>query len=340
MKALVIEQRGRARLATTKDPEMGPDEVLLCIRTIGFCGSDLNSYRGLNPLVSYPRIPGHEIAATVQQIGPGVPAGILREGMDVTVFPYTSCGSCAACVRGRSNACRSNQTLGVQRDGALTERFSVSWEKVLPSEGLPPRALALVEPLSVGFHAVDRAGVGPDDSVAVIGCGAVGLGAVSGATRRGARVIAVDIEDGKLTTARHAGAAYTVNSHAASLRECLDAITGGHGPDVVVEAAGTPETFVGAIRDAAFAGRVIYIGYVKAPVTYETSEFVKKELDIRGSRNATVEDFRAVMVMLRGNTFPVAQTVNRVVNLEEAGHALETWSEDPASVTRIHVDVA
>src|SRR4051794_10163181 len=178
MKAFQIEREGRTRLVSVEPPDVSPNDVLLRIHTVGFCGSDLNTYRGLNPLVSYPRIPGHEVAGTVERTGAAVPADRFQPGTHVTVVPYTACGVCPACRRGRANACRDNQTLGVQREGALTELVVVPWEKVLPAEGLSARELALVEPLSVGFHAVDRGRVQASDTVLVIGCGAVGLGAI------------------------------------------------------------------------------------------------------------------------------------------------------------------
>ena len=340
MKALQIEREGHTRLVSVTPPDVADTDVLLRIRTVGFCGSDLNTFRGLNPLVSYPRIPGHEVAATVERVGARVPTDHVHVGMDVTVLPYTACGRCPSCRRGRANACRDNQTLGVQRDGALTELVAVPWEKVLHAEGLSARELALVEPLSVGFHAVDRGRVESADTVLVIGCGAVGLGAIAGAARRGARVIAVDVDREKLTLGQRAGAAETIDTRDEPLHERVHALTGGDGADVVIEAVGLPETFVAAVNEVAFTGRVVYIGYAKAPVTFDTSHFVKKELDILGSRNATAEDFRAVMAMLRGGTFPVGDAVTRVVGLGDAGQALHEWSAHPAAITRIHVDLA
>lgn len=202
MKALLIEEPGRARITELPEPAAAPGDVLLRLTTVGFCGSDLNTYRGLNPLVGYPRVPGHEIAGCIEKVGSDVPHGMFASGMDVTVLPYTACGRCAACRRGRGNACRDNQTLGVQRDGALTEFIAVPWEKIVPADGLPRRELALVEPLSVGFHAVDRGRVTASDTVVVIGCGAVGLGAVAGAWARGARTIAVDVDDASSASRR------------------------------------------------------------------------------------------------------------------------------------------
>lgn len=340
MRALVIDGPGRTSLREVPQPKHAGDEILLRVRTVGFCGSDLNSYRGLNPLVSYPRVPGHEIAATVDRVGTDVPEGRFREGMMVTVVPYSACGHCPSCRRGRSNACRDNQTLGVQRDGALTEWIAVPWTHVLDVEGLSAHEVALVEPLSVGFHAVSRARVEAGDRVAVIGCGAVGLGAVAGAAASGAEVTAIDLDERKLDLARHAGASNALNSRNAPIHASLQALTGGDGPDVVIEAVGLPETFVAAVQAVAFAGRVVYIGYAKEPVTYDTSGFVKKELDILGSRNATAADFRAVVDVLRAGAFPADAAVTRVVELEEAGSALREWSADPGPVTRIHVNLA
>ena len=337
MKALLIENPGQVGFGTVTVPEPRPDEILLRVGVVGFCGSDLNTFRGLNPLVSYPRIPGHEIAAVVESVGAQVPADLFQVGAGVTVLPYTACGECPACRRGRVNTCRSNQTLGVQRDGSLTRWIAVPWEKVVPTGRLSPHEAALVEPLSVGFHAVDRAAVAREDRVVVIGCGAVGLGAVAGAARRQATVIAVDVDDRKLELARRAGAQHLVNSRHTPLHPRLQELTAGDGPDVVIEAVGLPETFVAAVSEVSFAGRVVYIGYSKAPVSYDTAQFVKKELDIRGSRNATRGDFEAVIEMLGSAAFPVDDAVTRVVPFAEAGDALHAWDADPSSVTRIHV---
>ena len=338
MRALVIEQPGDVAFGTRSVPTLMGDSVLIRVRTVGFCGSDLNTFRGLNPLVSYPRVPGHEIAGTVEAIGAEVPHPIAV-GVDVTVVPYTACGRCSACRHGRVNTCRNNQTLGVQRDGALTERIVVPWQSVLVADGLGRRELALVEPLAVGFHAVARGRVARGDVVAVIGTGAVGLGAVAGAARLGATVIAVDVDDRKLATARRAGASQVVNTQTTSLHDRLQELTANEGPDVVIEAVGLPETFVAATTEVAVAGRVVYIGYAKLPVTFDTTQFVKKELDILGARNATATDFRDVMDLLLARHFPVSDAVTRVVSMGDAGDALRAWDTDPGAVTRIHVDL-
>jgi threonine dehydrogenase-like Zn-dependent dehydrogenase len=119
----------------------------------------------------------------------------------------------------------------------------------------------------------------------------------------------------------------------------LQQLTGGDGPDVVIEAVGLPETFLAAVAEVSVAGRVVYIGYAKAPVSFDTTQFVRKELDILGARNATAADFRAVVALMRGKGFPVADAVTRIVRMEDAAEALRGWDADPAAVTRIHVDL-
>ncbi len=338
MKTLVIEQPGQVGYGEKARPVPAPGEVLLRVRRLGFCGTDLSTFRGGNPLVTYPRVPGHEVAAVIEAVTAGVPAA-LAPGREVTVMPYTACGRCTSCRAGRANACRHNQTLGVQQEGACTEFIALPWEKVVAAP-LAARELALVEPLAVGFHAAGRGRVAAGDTVVVFGCGMIGLGAIAAAgLQRGATVIAVDLEDGKLALARRAGAAHVVNSRTEPLHERLLALTGGHGPDVAIEAVGAPATFQAAVDEVSFAGRVVYIGYAKAPVSYETRHFVQKELDILGSRNATPEDFQDVIGLLRGGRYPAAETVTQTVPFSAAAQALRDWAENPGIVTKIHVEL-
>lgn len=333
MKALVLHRAGQVSVESVSKPEVRPGQVLLKVSMVGLCGSDLNSFRGLNPLVSYPRILGHEVSAKVVQ-----GAGRIAIGTNVAVSPYTSCGKCASCRRGRPNACQFNETLGVQRDGALTEFIVIPAEKLYTAI-LTPKELCLVEPLTVGFHAVARGRITVNDTVAVLGCGGVGLGAVAASSSLGARTISIDVDDEKLQLARAAGATHIINSAHEALHEQLLQITEARGPDVVIEAVGTPATFRTAVEEVSFTGRVVYIGYAKEPVSYETRLFVQKELDIVGSRNAQPEDFHAVIRLLESRKFPVDQAVGVIVPLEEAGSALRSWSENPSKFRKILVSL-
>jgi len=336
MKAIVLEAPGKAGLQEVAEPKRGSGEVLLQVRKIGLCGSDLNSYRGRNALVSYPRIPGHEIAATIVDAGSNAD---WPEGTDVTLSPYRGCGKCAACERGRPNACKDNETMGVQRDGALTALISAPVEKLFRAD-LSLKELCLVEPLTVGFHAVRRGRVSAEDTVAVFGCGGVGLGAIAGAAFNGARVIGIDVDNAKLEIAKSGGAAEAINTKAIDLHDTLAELTKGRGPDVVIEAIGLPSTYRAAVDEVAYAGRVVYIGWAKEQVAYETRPFVHKELDIMGSRNAMPEDFREVIRMLEAKRFPVEAAVTHQVRFEETPAILDAWDREPERFTKIMVDVS
>ncbi|MBM3783442.1 MAG: zinc-binding alcohol dehydrogenase family protein [Acidobacteria bacterium] len=338
MQAVYIQKPLDAIVGQLEAPSTGPGDVLLRVRYVGMCGSDLSTYRGKNPLVSYPRIPGHEIAATIESVGDSVPSG-FRPGMNVTLSPYTACGQCASCKRNRPNACKNNQTLGVQRDGALTEYICVPHGKLIVAEKLSLRELSLVEPLTVGYHAVRRGRVGAGENVLVLGCGAVGLGAIAAAAYSGANVTAVDVDDKKLEIAERAGAVTSINSKSQLMAERLGKITAGLGPDVVIEAIGTPETFRQAVELVAFTGRVVYIGYAKDEVHYDSRLFVQKELDILGSRNALPEDFEGVIQMLGATQFPLNEMVSRVVALNDVPKALQDWYAAPASISKILVEL-
>jgi threonine dehydrogenase-like Zn-dependent dehydrogenase len=336
MRALVIQRPGEAFVGNVPEPRPQPGQVLLRVKMVGMCGSDLNSYRGKNPLVRFPRIPGHEIAASILQSHSSRPE--LTPGTNVTLSPYTNCGECASCLRGRSNACQFNETLGVQRDGGMLEQIWMPPETLYPAN-LSIKELCLVEPLTVGFHAVARGRVQPGDTVAVFGCGGVGLGAITASHFAGASTIAVDLDDYKLEIAKSAGATHTVNTARESLHDRLRQLTENRGPDVVIEAIGLPETFRAAVEQVAFTGRVVYIGYAKEPVAYETRLFVQKELDILGSRNALPGDFARVIQMLEAGRFPVEQSVGTIIPLEQAPEVLQQWSEAPQRFTKIMVSL-
>ena len=332
MKAIEITGPGSVHIAQIPSLTHPPaGQVLLRVDYVGMCGTDLNTFRGRNAMVAYPRILGHEVAATVMENG-----GDLAPGARVTLSPYTHCGECASCLRQRYNACQNNQTMGVQRDGAMTEYIALPRERLYPAN-LSSIELCLVEPLTVGAHAVARGRVTAADTVAVFGCGGVGLGAIASAAFTGATTIAIDMDDAKLAVAGQAGAVHRINTAKQDLHATLAELTNGRGPDVIIEAIGIPATFRAAVEEVAFAGRVVYIGYAKEPVAYETRLFVQKELDILGSRNALPEDFRFVIRLLESGRFPGDQAISAVIPPEDAPRLLAEWSEDPARFTKIVV---
>jgi threonine dehydrogenase-like Zn-dependent dehydrogenase len=335
MKAISLSEPRRLEIIDIPEPKVGPEDVLVEVRFIGLCGTDLNSYRGSLALLTYPRIPGHEVSGLILAKGQAVPDAI-KIGSQVTLSPYTNCGICPACRSGRPNCCQFNETLGVQRDGAMMDRFAIHYSKVFASEILTLQELALVEPLSVGYHAANRGRVSEIDTVMVIGCGTIGIGVMVAAARKGATVIAVDIDDNKLASARAFGAQYTINSQKQNVLEEVARLTNSEGVSVAIEAVGLPGTFRLAIEAVSYAGRVVYVGYAKEAVTYDTTDFVRKELDILGSRNA-LRVFPAVIKMLEKRERPFGDLVTRVFPFVDTARALRAWDDNPAEFTKILV---
>jgi threonine dehydrogenase-like Zn-dependent dehydrogenase len=337
MKAILLPGPGQVEIVDVPEPELGPEDVLVEVRYVGLCGSDLGMYRGTFAIGTYPRIPGHEVSGTLVVKGAEVPDSIVT-GSRVTLWPYTECGVCPACRLGRPNTCQFNQTLGLQRDGALVERFAIHYSRVFASDVLTLKELALVEPMSVGYHAANRGGVREVDSVLVIGCGTIGMGAVAASVRKGATVIVADVDEGKLQLAARFGAHHTVNSTQVDLPEEVARLTNGEGVDVAIEAVGLPQTFRQAVKAVSYAGRVVYVGYAKTEVCYDTTDFVRKELDIRGSRNA-LRVFPAVVQMLEKRQQPFEELITRVYPVTQTAAALRDWDANPGAFTKILVDM-
>jgi threonine dehydrogenase-like Zn-dependent dehydrogenase len=337
MKAFAIKEKMNISAIEITEPTVNPADVLIEIHYIGLCGSDLNSFRGLMPLVTLPRIPGHELSGKVIGKGINVPSSI-KIGDNVTVSPYTNCGICPACRTGKENTCEFNQTLGVQREGALTERISIPFEKVFVSKTLTLKELALIEPMSVGYHGANRGQVCETDTVLLLGCGTIGMGALIASVRKGARVIALDIDDTKLEQALKFGATHTINSSKIDALNEIMKLTNNEGANVAIEAAGTQATYKLALEAVCFAGRIVFIGYPKKEVSFEAPLLVRKEVNMYGSRNA-LRVFPSVISMFEKKEKPFTDIISKIFSFEQTPEAFKYWDENTGKVSKILIQV-
>jgi threonine dehydrogenase-like Zn-dependent dehydrogenase len=269
--------------------------------------------------------------------GENVPKSI-QIGDKATVSPYTNCGMCPACRKGRTNTCEFNQTLGVQREGALTQRIAVPFGKLFVSHSLSLEELVLIEPLSVGYHGANRGTVSETDTVAILGCGTIGMGALCAAVRKGATVIAVDIDDSKLAQAKKFGAAFAINSLKENALDAIRKLTNNEGASVVIEAAGSQITYKLALDAVAFAGNIVFIGYPKNEVTFEAPLLVRKEVNMYGSRNA-LRVFPSVIAMLERRNMPFTDMITKVFAFSQTPDAFKYWDANPGIVSKILIDV-
>ncbi len=302
LKYVVIERPGDVQIRECEKPHRKRGEVLLKMIYGGLCGSDLGTYKGTFIYASYPRIPGHEFSASIEEIDEAdAKKYALSIGMVVTALPYFNCGHCFSCEHGYANCCMHNETMGAQRDGAFCEYIIMPAEHVFNGKGLSPLTLAMVEPFCISYHAMQKAEIKKGERVLIIGGGPIGLLGLLAARLMGAEVTVADVVEQKLQKALDIGASHVICLKTGDFAEQVNEITNSDGFDVCVEAAGVPDAFINAIDSATFHGRVIVVGVSsrKADLTY--SYLQKKELTVSGSRNALSRDFINLIDLLKQN---------------------------------------
>ncbi len=337
MKAIVISNPNEIEIREVEMPVVKEGEALLRVKYVGICGADLASYTGNQPFTTYPRIPGHEFSAEIVEI-PENDKG-FKKGDIVTCNPYFNCGGCYSCERGFVNCCTDNQTMGVQRDGAFCEYIAMPVERIFDGKGLSAQELALIEPFSISQHAVSRAEIKETDDVLVIGAGPIGLFALLAAKQKCRRIVVADILDNRLELAKQYGADAVVNTKAQSLEEFTLEFTEGRGFDVCIEACGAPETFLGCIENAAFAGNIILIGNGKRDTNFNHSILLKKELNVHGSRNALRNDFINNIDLVASGKANVMKMVSGVYEMEKAVEAFEALRNNNGTLAKLLIKI-
>ncbi|GLU31818.1 zinc-binding alcohol dehydrogenase family protein [Trinickia caryophylli] len=305
MKTVICEQPGKLALAERPIPETGPDDVLLRIKRVGVCGTDLHIFTGNQPYLAYPRVMGHELAGIVES----APAGArVAAGDQVYVMPYISCGHCVACRAGKTNCCVNIQVLGVHADGGMTEYLAVPQAFVFKADGVTLDQAAMLEFLAIGAHAVARADVAAAQRALVVGAGPIGMAAALFAKLRGAQVCVLDSRADRLAVCAQAlGADHTVvldTSGAAADARRLAELTGNEFFDVVFDATGNIKAMERGLDFVAHGGKYVLISIVRDRLSFSDPEFHKRETTLLASRNATPADFETVLEAMRAGRVP------------------------------------
>lgn len=288
MKAIRLERPGVFAPIELEEPAPpGPGEALVAIRRVGVCGTDFAGYRGTMPFIECPRILGHELAGEILKVGEGVTH--LRAGDRCSVEPYLNCGACFACERGTVNCCQRLEVLGVHIDGGLRLRINLPARKLHPSRKLEPDQLALVEPLGIGFHAVNRGAPRRGDDALVIGAGPIGLATLEFLRLAGARATVVDVNEGRLDLCRRKGAARTATSPGDALFP------------LVIDATGNAASMGNALNSVAHGGTLVFVGITREKVAIDDPVLHRREITVRASRNALPDEFdRIIRLMEEG----------------------------------------
>ncbi|MDQ8736367.1 zinc-binding alcohol dehydrogenase family protein [Paenibacillus sp. LHD-38] len=337
MRAIVCEQVDQLKLVEQEKPALLPGTAVVRIRRIGICGTDLHAYKGNQPFFSYPRVLGHELAGVVEQIDD--PHGRIHAGDQVSIIPYMHCGECIACRNGKTNCCTDMKVLGVHIDGGMRELIVVPVTHLLAANGLTLDQAAVLEPLSIGAHAVRRAALQAGETVLVIGSGPIGLGVMAFAKHRGARVIAMDIQDERLAFCKQwAKVDDTVNALQGA-KEKLAELTNGEYPTAVFDATGNARSMADAFGFVAHGGRLVYVGLVKAELSFNDPEFHKREMTLMGSRNATIEDFAAVQEAVASGSIDVNSFITHRVPFADMINHFDSWLKPESKVIKAMVEL-
>jgi L-iditol 2-dehydrogenase len=321
MKALVLKDYLKFNYEDTPTPEPGAGEVLVAVKACGICGSDVHGMDGSTGRRRPPIIMGHEAAGVIAEVGSATNG--WKRGDRVTFDSTFFCGACAFCRRGQINLCNNRRVLGVscedyRRQGAFAEYVAVP-ERVLYRlpDGLSFENAAMVEPVSIAFHAVRRAPPVLNDTAVVIGAGMIGLFVIQALRLAGCgKIIAVDVAPDKLKLARELGASHTVNSGAEDVVARVQGLTSGLGADLAVEAVGMPQTVEMAVRSVRKGGSVTLVGNVSPRVELPLQVAVTRELTIYGSC-ASSGEYPACLDMLSSGSVKTAPICSAVAPLAE-----------------------
>lgn len=316
MRQVVLQEPGNFVESHVSAPKRPEREALLRVRRVGVCGTDLHSFEGRMPFFNYPRILGHEISAEVLE-APANDRGI-GAGDACAVEPYLSCGECHACKLGKPNCCERLRVLGVHTDGAMRGMMTVSVERLHKSEKLSFDQLALVEPLSIGAHAVARSDLRVGEDVLVVGAGPIGLATTQFALAAGGRVRVVEPN----LTRRAFASRFGVETACAA---------DGRQAEVVFDATGNAKAMEQSFSLVAHGGRLVFVGLVQASVSFDDPSFHRRELTVLASRNSA-NDFPRIIGMMEQGVISTTPWITHRMCLAEVRQKFQPLAKHPQCI--------
>jgi 2-desacetyl-2-hydroxyethyl bacteriochlorophyllide A dehydrogenase len=341
LRTVILNKPGELKLVNRESNRVLKEtEVLLKVRRIGICGTDYHAYGGKQPFFSYPRVLGHELGAEVIEVGGGQSTNHLRIGDKVAVEPYLNCGHCQSCRMATVNCCESIQVLGVHTDGGMTELIKVPANKVHVSSKLSFDQLALVEMLSIGAHAVERAAISERDKVLIIGAGPIGLSVAEFVKLKTTQTVIADYNQPRLDFARQNGLAKDTlkveNSIAElELRELYD----GDLPTIVIDATGNANSMAGCFNLISHGGKIILVGLFQGDLSFFDPNFHKRELTLMASRNSLPQDFKRIIQLMEEGTINTDSWLSHRTDLENLPRVFSEWLAADSGVIKAIVEI-
>jgi len=335
MKAAVWYGGKDVRIEQVPQPDPGPDEVLVRIKAVGICGSDLHAYEGISRRRTPPLIMGHEMAGEIVHVGENV--GILRQRDAVVVYPILSCGECEYCRSGKENICRNMRFMGLHTPGGFAEHVAVPARNCYRLEPtIPFETASLAEPFAVAVHVVNSLPIGVDDSVLIIGCGVIGsMIAQVGRLRTSGKIIVADIIDSRLDSAKKLGADITINSKKRDVVEEVSKLTEGRGVDVSIEVVGIQTTVQQAVTSTKKGGTIIAVGLLERAMEIDMMRVVSNELKLHGSYIYNDHDFRTSLNLIADGKVEPLPYLTHIYPLEDALKGFEEMAIDKENVLKV-----
>lgn len=337
--AIILKEPGHLeKIQTTLITELKPNEVLLKVHRIGICGTDLHAFRGKQPFFSYPRILGHELGVEVLEIGSGVTD--LKIGDRCAVEPYFNSMQDQAVRRGKTNCGENLSVFGVHEDGGMREFIVLPARYLHKSDKLSYEQLALIETLSIGFHAINRADVKEDDKVLVIGAGPIGLATIQFAKISKAKTVVMDINQERLdfckTNLKVDG---IVNAKSDKVIEDLKTVFDGDLPTVVLDATGNQQSMKSTFDYVAFGGKIVFIGLYQGDFTFFDPLFHRKEITLMASRNSLGKDFDEIISLVEKGILDTGPWVTHRVSFQDLPEKFESFLDPKNGVIKAMVEL-
>jgi L-iditol 2-dehydrogenase len=339
MKQAVLSEPQKVIFQDVPKPEPGPGQVLIQVKRIGVCGSDIHAYYGKHPYIRCPIVQGHEFAGRISEVGPDVRA--LKAEDDVTVMPQLVCGECYPCRHGNYHICDSLKVIGCQAEGAAQEFLAVGQELVikLPA-GMDYDTGAMLEPVAVGAHAIGRLGSVEGKKILVLGAGPIGNMTAQVAGGRGAAAVAVsDISDFRLEVARKCGIPQTINPLKKDLAAAVGKAFGPDGPDAILECVGVEETVGQAITLARKGTDIVIVGVFSAKPRLDIGLVQDKELRLIGTLMYKILDYWTAIDLVQSAKVVLQPLMTRHFPFEQYPEAYRYIEKNRERTMKVFIDL-